>query len=312
MEIKKIRFGHLRNEAHYEFLVVLNNLFTKFPYVAGLINLFYQIFMSLLEKESQLVDAARKSPLTELLANADKRIDRDVFSIRGIVKAAMNHFNQAVAEAARQLEIRLKDFGNVSQKPYEEESAAVQLLVRDFQTTFAQQVQAVEITEWIAELSAAEAEFTALFEQRNTEEADRPQGGMKDVRREIEAEYKKMIAVIQSDLNTNGDVNCGEFAIELNKEIKYFNEHIHRRTKYDINDATVESIDDQDFTDRQIIVIPTVWYGHKQLVLATDFNVSYKNNIMPGNAELTIHGVGDFKGKKTVTFNIIGIAPEKS
>jgi hypothetical protein len=312
MQIKSIRFKNLRNEAHYEFLVVVNNLLIKFPMVMTLVNLFYSGFVTLLEKESQLVDAAKKSPLTDRLAEADKRIDGDIFAIRNIVKAMMKHFDAMVAEAARELNIRLKNFGNIRQKPYEEESAAVQLLVRDLQTTFAQQVQIVGLEQWVPELAAAEAEFTTLFEQRNTEEADRPQGGMKDVRKEIEDVYKKMTAAIQNDLNTNGDFNCGEFTVELNREIRYFQEHAHHRTQYDIAEATIESIGDQDFTDRQIIVIPTVWYGHKQLVLATDFNVTYKNNIMPGNAELTIHGIGDFKGKKTVTFNIIGIAPGKS
>jgi hypothetical protein len=208
------------------------------------------------------------------------------------------------------LNIRLKAFGNIRQKPYAEESAAVQLLVEDFQTRFAYQVQAVGIAQWIAELSAAETEFTTLFEQRNTEKANRPQGSMKDIRKEIDAIYGKIIVAVQNALNINEDTANAEFAAELNAEIKYFNEHAHHRTKHDIADATVESIDNRDFTGRQIIVIPTVWYKQKQLVLATDFNVTYRNNIMPGNAELTIHGIGDFKGQKTVTFYILELKIE--
>jgi hypothetical protein len=311
MEIKKIAFKDLRGEAHYEFMVVLDNLLNKFYSVMTLVAMFYSKFTELRQKESQLIDAAKKSSLTERLADVDKRIDDDVFVINNIVKAMMRHFNAATAEAARELNIRLKNFGNIRQKSYKEESAAVQLLVRDLQTTFAQQVQILGLTELVADLGAAETEFTARFEQRNTEEANRPQEKMNDIRKEIENEYKKMITAIQNDINVNGDANCGEFTTKLNMEIKYFNEHARHRTKRNINEATVESIADQNFSEQQIIIIPIVWYEHKQLIFATDFYVSYKNNIMPGNAELTIHGIGKFKGKKIITFNIVELRIEK-
>ncbi|MDR1456426.1 MAG: DUF6261 family protein [Tannerella sp.] len=308
MNIGKIYFGRLRNEAHYEFFVVFGNLLIKFPSVMALISMFYQRFLQLLERESWLVDSGKKSPLTEKLADADRRIDRDISSIRDIIRAALNHFDQSVAEAAKQLFIHLKKFGSIRDKPYEEESAAVQLLVRDLRTTFATQAQAVGIAPWVDELESAEAEFTTLFEQRNTEAADRPQDSMKDVRREMEDLYRKMTGSIQNDLNVNGDATCGEFTVQLNEEIKYFNEHTHHRTKRDIAEATVASIPDQDYTGQPITFIPEVWYEHRPLVFASDFTVTYRNNILPGNAELTLHGKGDFKGKKTVTFNIIGIA----
>jgi hypothetical protein len=41
-----------------------------------------------------------------------------------------------------------------------------------------------------------------------------------------------------------------------------------------------------------------------QLSLGKDFDVTYKNNIHVGTAELTIHGKGAYKGHFTVTFNI--------
>jgi hypothetical protein len=41
-----------------------------------------------------------------------------------------------------------------------------------------------------------------------------------------------------------------------------------------------------------------------KLWLGKDFSVTYKNNVKVGMAELTIHGKGDYKGQKSVTFNI--------
>jgi hypothetical protein len=165
-------------------------------------------------------------------------------------------------------------------------------------------VEIVGITAWIDELSMAEAEFIALFEQRNSREAERPQENMTEIRKEIESVYRKMITAIQNDLNINGNTTSGEFAAELNGRIKYFNEHAHHRTKYDIASATVASIPEQIYTGEQIIVIPEVWYKDRHLVLATDFNVMFQNNVMPGNAQLIISGKGEFEGQNTITYLI--------
>jgi hypothetical protein len=309
MDILRIRFAHLRNEAHYEILVVFDSLLTKFPAVKSLITLFYTLFLQLLNREKLLVDAAKKSPLTEDLVDADKRIDRDTVAMRDAVKSAMNHFTPAIAKAGKELYIRMKDFGNIREKPYEEESAAVQVLVSDLQTKFAPQVSTVGLTPWVAELAAAEAAFTAIYMQRNTEDSARSQDNMKEVRREIEAVYRKMIVVIDNNLNITGEATCGQFARELNEAIKYANEHIHHRVKTDIAEATVNTVEDRPYTGRPIVFIPEVWHDHRELVATVDYVFAFRNNIQPGNAELILRGAGNFKGKKTVTFTIADVGP---
>jgi hypothetical protein len=313
-KIKLINFSRLRNEAHYEFLVIVLDLLLRFPSLIGLIQSFLQKFRELLEQEKHLVDADKKSPLTEKLTVADKRVDKDIAGIKNAIKSALNHFDPAVVDAAKVLNVRMKVFGNIKDKPYEEESAAVQVLIDDFKNRFAAQVQIVGLNQWVLELEQAENEFIAIFNERNTEIINRPQEKFIILRKEIEGVYKKIITAIQNNLNIidgpGPDPSAIEFAKELNEQIKYANEHAHHRIRYDIAETTVKVIDEQAYTGRQIIVIPDVWHGHKQLVLATDFNVTYKDNIAPGNAELTIHGIGDFKGQKTVTFNI-GSEPEK-
>jgi hypothetical protein len=309
MNIKRIDFSHLRNEAHYEFLVVFDSLLTKFAKVKALVNVFYTFFTQLLAREKQLVDASRKSLLTGDLADADNRIDRDIASMRGAVKSAMNHFTPAVAKAGKELYIRMKEFGNIREKPYEEESAAIQVLVSDLQTKFATQAATVGISALVSELSAAETAFTTLYLQRNAEDAARSQDSMREVRKEIEDVYRKMIIVVENNLNTVGEAVSGQFAMELNEAIKYANEHSHRRKKRDIAEATVKSIEDQPYIGRPVIVIPEVWYGHQELVPTVDFTFAFRNNILPGNAEVTVHGVGAFKGKKTVTFTIFDNGP---
>jgi hypothetical protein len=313
LKIKTIQSHHLRNEAHYEFLVVFLMLLDKFPQVKNLALRFLQAFTDSLEVEKKLVDAARRSIYTKKLLDTDQRIDRDITGIKATIKAARNHFDPALVEAAQDLSDRMKDFGNIKSKAYEEESAAIQVLLRDFRGAFATQVQTIDLNKWVDELEQAEAEFIQLFSERNAELAERPRERLKDVRKEIDNVYRKIITCINTDLILNEQPECVEFANELNERVKYFNEHIHHQTKKDISKAFIESIANQNYTGKQVIVFPTVLYENKAvtpprkeaLVFATDYTLSYKNNIRTGNASLIVHGKGKYKGQKTITFMIV-------
>jgi hypothetical protein len=307
--IKTIQFNHLRNEAHYEFLVVFLNLLDKFPVVKAVVQMFLPQFLELFNLLKKLVDAAGKSLYTLKLVEADKRIDRCVAGIKAAILSALHHFDPRVVDAARTLNDRVKDFGKIRSKAYEEESAAVQLLIGDLRGKYATQVTTVGLDVWVSELVTAEAEFSHLFELRNTERSLLPQERTKDVLHEIEQIYRKMVALIETNLVVNGASICGEFVKQLNTEITYFNEHTHRHAPKDIAGTTVEPIGTQPFSGEPVLVIPVVWYAEegkpaRKLVFSVDFTLTYRNNVKVGNAELIIHGKGAFKGTKTVTFNI--------
>jgi hypothetical protein len=302
--INAMNFSSMNNEGHLEFLLIFLSLLEKYPNGKALVQQFLAEYNKQLELEKKLVDAARKSLLTKRLTELDKRIDRDVASIRAAIKSARFHFDSEKVEAALVLSDRLKNFGNIKSKAYEEESTAVKLLVSDFQTGFAAQATAVGIDDLVSELAEAESLFTQVFEARNAELAARPQVNNKELHPEIEAIYRDMISCINNDLLVNGDVNCGDLANELNEQIKYFTEHSRRKSKKDINAAIIQSIPDQKFTGKQIIIFPKVDFEGVELVFATDYTVTYKNNTRVGNATVNVRGKGGFKGTKIITFNI--------
>jgi hypothetical protein len=310
--IKTILFSHLRNEAHYEFLFFFLNLVEKFPHVKQLVIASYSELLDLLKKEMKLLDATNASPLTQKLAAEDNRIDRDVSAIKSAIKTAQYHLDPAVVEAARVLSGRLKVFGDIRSKPYEEESAAVQVLVDDLQTIYSQEVNRIEIAIWVKDLADAENNFTQLYEQRNTEITERPHERFIDIRHQIEAVYHSMTTLIDATaIVDEDDKEYIDFIEQLNTNIIYFNEHNHHHRRKDISvtdHCVIEPIETQIYTGKPIIVIPIVHYREEdktvELVFSVDFTVTYKNNIEVGTADLIIHGKGKFKGQKTVTFNI--------
>jgi hypothetical protein len=305
MKILSIHFNHLRNEAHYQFLLLLQKLFGTYPAVAAIVAGIIAEFNSLLATEGQLVDAVRSSEYTVELKESDERVDRCVVGINSTIKAGLHHFDSTVVAAARKLETVMKAFrGNIESKAYEEESAAVKILITDFQTTYAPQVEKLGLGPWLTELIAAQADFERIFLLRSDQRANKPQEHLKDVRKEIDGVYKKMIEKIDAYTIMNGETDTIAFVKHLNDEITYFNEHSHRHAKKDIGKAVVESIPDQLFEDEPVIVLPDVSYEEQKLVFTKDYELSFHENDRPGTASISIHGKGAFKGQKTVSFNI--------
>jgi hypothetical protein len=311
-KIKAIYFGHLRNEAHYEFLWIFSHLVEEYDKVKTSLAALFSTFLTLLATEKKLLDAAHASPLTKQLADADHRVDRAISGIKAAINAARHSLDDAVAEAARELYIRLREFGNIHGKAYEEESAAVQVLLADLNGAYAAQAALVGLQAWATELATAEAAFTQIYLQRGDETALRPQERMTAVRREIEASYQSMITLVDASaiIDTTGAYD--EFIAKLNVQVAYFNEHNHHHARKDLaagDHTVIEPIDTQAYTGKPITVIPTVHYREEgkpaaELSLGKDFSVTYKNNVNAGMAELTIHGKGTYKGQKSVTFNI--------
>jgi hypothetical protein len=305
MKILKIAFSYLRNEAHYQFLLLVTKLFGVYPNVANIVTNLLLKFYELTALEGQLVDAVRASGYTQELAEADQRVDRDIVGITAVVNSGLHHFDANFVKAAKALEILLKSFrGSIEKKSYEEESAAVKILVTDLQTTYAPQVTILSLETWVTELSEAQVDFERLFILRNTESADRPQQRLKDVKLEVEGIYRQMIETIDAYSLINGSEECAKFVGELNREITYFNEHSHRHAAKDIKNVGVSSIPNQAATGKEITPIPIVYFEDTELVFARDFNPTYKNNINPGTATIILHGKGMYKGQRELTFNI--------
>ena len=306
MKILFIKFSYLRNEAHYQFLLLVKKLFEAYPNVANIVSALLAPFYTLLVLEGKLVDAVRGSELSKQLAETDERLDRALVGLNAAVNAGLHHPDPAFVKAAERLKTRLDAFhGEIERKAYEEESAAVKILVADLQGSYAPQVSTLGLGVWVSEIAAAQSLFEQLFLQRSAERAALPQEKLTDVKKQIEAAYRQIIERIDAYTVMNGESVTGVFISRLNDEITYFNEHTHRRTKKDIDPAVVASIPDQPWENKPVTPMPEATFDGHELVFTVDYELSYRDNNAPGTASVTLHGKGAFKGKKTVSFNIV-------
>jgi hypothetical protein len=302
--IKLIQFNYLRREAHYQFLELFNRLLDSYLEVKEIVFVYYVEFAALLLKEKRLVNAQKRSDYARKIIEADHRDDYLLVGIRNIIVASIHHFDPLIVEAAISLLDRLKDFGNIIKKSYEEEAAAIRILLEDLKGKYEEKVDIVGLTSWIKELEIAVTDFEHLLQLRNAEKAAKPLERLREIRAEIEIVYRKMIDRINAFSTVEEKEVYTEFIKQLNTKIDYFNEHNHKQTSKDIKTAVVELIPAQKYTGKPIIPIPEVSYEGTELEFSKDFTLTYKNNKTVGNAEIIIRGKGAYKGNKKITFYI--------
>ena len=72
-----------------------------------------------------------------------------------------------------------------------------------------------------------------------------------------------------------------------------------------INDANISSIPTQVYTGFSIKPSVTIKYGNKILKQNEDYTLKYSNNKQVGKATVTIKGINNYNGSKTIQFKII-------
>jgi putative cell wall-binding protein len=80
--------------------------------------------------------------------------------------------------------------------------------------------------------------------------------------------------------------------------------YVHFPGPIDIAEAVIGAIANQKYTGKIITPAITVIFGNTVLSAATDYAVSYSNNVKPGKATVTVTGKGIFGGTKTAVFTI--------
>jgi hypothetical protein len=110
--------------------------------------------------------------LTAAIKNSDVRRDDAAIGIRKCVEGHAVHFNAAKRAAAELLLRNINKYGNVARLPYAEESAAVDSMLKDWDTP---ELNAALITlgiaDWRTELKQAQESFDNLYLDRVQSEA---------------------------------------------------------------------------------------------------------------------------------------------
>jgi hypothetical protein len=251
------------------------------------------------------MDRPHSSLLTNQIKKANNVCDATLYDIKRSIKAGSLSTVADKASAGKILEHFVKPFWNINRKPLLSQiSMTGELLARYSADAVLQQAaQTIAIADLFAALSTQTATLSSLYNQRLAEYvADLPSAsGLKNT---VAEDYNAVCNLIALAVNTEPVQDA---------LVKLFNGVNDIRRKYstlssagiNIADAVTEPLPSQIYTGKAITPIPVIYYDGEELVFAVDFSVTYKNNVEVGEATVTMHGKGRFKGRHTRKFNIV-------
>jgi hypothetical protein len=309
--IVRFRYENLRNEAHVEFHTTVNALFLKFdPGTLGIGQL-YVVYQPLLAEEIAALDIIRRSGLTPEIAEEDHKRDSLYRGFADSVKSFLHHYDPAKQEAAKKVEIVLERYGNIAAKSIDEETAAIEDLYRELlKQDNRPSLIALGLGEWLEQLVQTSRRLEKLMMERYDEAAKRPNVHMQNIRKEVDKVFRSILDLLESLVRVKGAGTNREFISELNVVMERYKDILAQEAgrRHPVKDLSVgdhcvvEPIDVQQYTGKAVVPIPKVYYREEgkptvELTFAEDFSVTYKNNTDVGTADVTIHGIGNYKGQ---------------
>jgi hypothetical protein len=303
-----LKFRSLPNEAHYRFFDrAVKEIDSAGAAVKTSLGPLVGELKEWFAKETALVAWYGKSPLTDRIAEAKKYLDRILVGLFVQVRSLQYSTEQDVAAAADRLNIMLRSYGRVIRKPYMQEAGAVQSILAHLNGDLAGDVRTAGVERQVADAGNALTGFVALMEAREAQSLKKPQQSFRRVQHDIEKVWHQIVKLVNSGAALNVSPDFETLINALNPEIEYLNSEFHY-TRHSIKAARLASIVPQPYSGEACTPVPEVFFNTPKktltLELGKDFNISYRNNINPGNAECTVHGKGKYKDSKTVTFII--------
>ncbi len=226
MKINEFALSRLRNREHFQFFTSFRDLVLLLTAVALKIEVLFNAFLAAYANELDALDVIRKNAISDDLVNADDERDSMFRGFCDAVKSALNHFDDEVRAAAKRLQIVLNTYGNLTIKPYDDETGGINSLIHDLKTTYAADVAMVKLTEWATALETKNKAFDDLKNNRYSEEAAKTIFRMKQERVKTDAIYHQITERMNALIVVEGEAVYGEFVNELNSRIKEYSNNL--------------------------------------------------------------------------------------
>jgi hypothetical protein len=230
MKIDNISLNKLRNDEHFQLMSEMRDAIFRFDPEILKIEEQFGVFLNLYVQEDEVLKKILKSAITPDILAADKYRDK-IF--RGLVdanKAALNHFLPNVKEAAQHVKIVLDTYGNLAQKPLNEQTSGVYNIVQDLKGAYAAHAGTAGLTDWVLELETANNAFGALMKDRYDESAAKTDLSLKQVRPQVDAAFKTIAERINALVVVEGAATYGEFIRYINTVIARYKSTVKQRT----------------------------------------------------------------------------------
>jgi hypothetical protein len=215
--ITQMDYSRMRNEQHVSYFEMADALFGKYPTGVPAITSLYETFRSRYATEVSLLDTIQNSSFTKKIEQADRERDEISGGLAAFVQSFERHFDPGLREAAGVIRRILKRYGNIARKTLDQETAAIDDLLRELRDGDAPTaVQLLGLDSWMEHLETANNQFKTLMLERNADIAQRSAMRMKDARRAVDAAFLPLIIQLEAVVRVNGREPFEALIDELN------------------------------------------------------------------------------------------------
>ena len=211
MKCNTIELIRMRNDEHFQFFTEFSYAINKFGGFDELnvkpeqSNLFEQLYA----QEDTALKKIVKSALTEEIQEADRYRDQIFRVMVDAVKTALKHPGSDAQTAGKRLKILFDTYGNIAQKPLNEETSAVYNLLQDLNGKYISDAETANLIHWMGELQSANEHLSNLMANRYEESAAKTDYVLKQVRIQMDELYRTISTRIDA------------FAMLVEEETKY-------------------------------------------------------------------------------------------
>jgi len=230
MKIEAFFRKHLRNHEHFQFHTAVRDLIIKEGAQTLKIVTQFATYQALYDVEDEGIQKVSKSFLTGKIHEADKARDDIYTGMVLINEGSLRHFSEPVREAAGRLKILFDTYGNIAQKPLNEQTSAVHNILQELKGGYLAATQTVGINAWVAELETRNAALDALYLERIDEAASKTDIVVKTARIELDAAYDIIVERINALAVVEGIELYESFIRKLNLLIDKYTAILNART----------------------------------------------------------------------------------
>ncbi|MDR2413960.1 MAG: DUF6261 family protein [Odoribacteraceae bacterium] len=210
-----VQFRRLRHETLAQFVKEFIAIVEKPNAGAGAIGIksVFDVLKLKYEVMIAVLDALFKSGITAKLKEQDRFRDGFVHGLMILIRSFLRHSDATKRDAATELMIVFDHYKNLSRKTYNDESAAMDDLIRELKSAkFSVHVTTLGLGALVALLVEANEKFFTLVNERYEEEKQRPTVPMKEARAEVEEALHAVLNRAEAIATLNGVDATPEFA----------------------------------------------------------------------------------------------------
>jgi hypothetical protein len=176
----------------------------------------YTAYKGALNIEVDTLDIVLKSEYTGEISAQDSVRDGIFRGLADAVKSALHHFNADKRSAAEKISIVVENYGNIAAKSFDQETAAIDDLLRELNNSHAADIQLLSLDDWLSQLDSENRTFKELMSKRYAETARRPATRMKAARAGTDSALRALLDMLEALVAVNGPDTYLPFINELN------------------------------------------------------------------------------------------------